>query len=288
MLTLFAAAHPHTRLSLPAVEALSSNPILFTQFPPLVTVLAKFTETINRASVPDTLNKEQLVTTLSKSMLPYLASLEAFRSGKAKMISPAATPALLVTWTQVTQALTTGLPTAQLFPLADLWRLALLDPAVTTWLSTTLATTGPSPLYALLTQAADALSNPNAQSSGRNTVLVSLRLLANALGAPMLSVALCAMPKARMHVLEVLVPSLLHEDAQVRTAAASVAFNVAACLQRRRVDRVKAGRSDAVRDELDGDWEVELASATVEAIQRETKSEDVGNSHQPPLPKQPY
>jgi hypothetical protein len=53
-------------------------------------------------------------------------------------------------------------------------------------------------------------------------------------------------------------------------------FNVAAALQRRRVDRVKAGRSDAVRDELDGEWEVELASAIVEAIQRELNSEDVG------------
>jgi hypothetical protein len=273
---VISAAHPHTRLALPAVEALSSNPILFSQFPPLTTVLTKFSDAITTTSAPEGFNKDQLISTLSKSVLPYLTGLEACRSGKAKTISPAATPAMLSSWAQATRSITTALPTAQLFPLVDMWRLAMLDPVAANWLGTTLATAAPNPLFAILTQACDALSSTSAQAPTRNTVLVTLRLLANALGAPTLSMALCAMPAARTQVLEVLVPSLLHDDAQVRTAAASAVFNVAAALQRRRVDRVKAGRSDAVRDELDGEWEVELASAIVEAIQREVNSEDVG------------
>jgi desumoylating isopeptidase 1 len=257
---------------------MSSNPILFGQFPPLATVLSKFTETVKGASAPESFNKEQLIITLSKSVLPYLTGLETFRSGKAKSITPAASPTMLSTWAQATQALATGLPTAQLFPLVDMWRLAMLDPAVTMWTSTIL--TSPfNPLYTVLTHVSDALSTSGAQTVARNTILVSLRLLANALGAPTLSIALCATHDARTRLLEVLVPSLLHDDDSVRTAAASVAFNVSACLQRRRVDRVKAGRNDAVKDNLDGDWEIELLSAVMEAIQRETKNEDVGKSH---------
>jgi hypothetical protein len=37
-----------------------------------------------------------------------------------------------------------------------------------------------------------------------------------------------------------------------------------------------------VKDNLDGDWEIELLSAVMEAIQRETKNEDVGKSHLSP------
>jgi hypothetical protein len=46
----------------------------------------------------------------------------------------------------------------------------------------------------------------------------------------------------RQDVTAVLVPSLLHEDVQVRTAAASLAFNVAAVLQKPRVEAVRIGR----------------------------------------------
>lgn len=71
----------------------------------------------------------------------------------------------------------------------------------------------------------------------------------------------------------VLVPSLLHEDGAVRTAAASLAFNVAAFIQKGRVAKVRGETVEAFEDE---DWEVEIVSAVVEALDRETASEDVG------------
>lgn len=70
---------------------------------------------------------------------------------------------------------------------------------------------------------------------------------------------------------DVLVTSLLHSDLNVRTAGASLVFNVAAWVQK--------GRSKADGDGVeDGDWEMELMSAVVEAIDREglEGSEDVG------------
>ena len=73
-----------------------------------------------------------------------------------------------------------------------------------------------------------------------------------------------------------LVTTLLHDDAAVRTAAASLAFNVAAYLQKGRVDKVKNGGSEVQGIEEDGDWEVEMVSAVVEALNREKSSEEVG------------
>ena len=79
----------------------------------------------------------------------------------------------------------------------------------------------------------------------------------------------------RQDVTGVLVPSLLHEDVQVRTAAASLAFNVAAVLQKPRVEAVRTGRRLDEPDDV-GDWEVEMVSAVVEALDREKDNEEVG------------
>jgi hypothetical protein len=254
------------------------DPILFTQVPPLSTVLAKFLPSIDEAaaSAPAGFDKAQLARVLSGSAVPYLQGLAKARSGEAQTISPPATPAMLGAWAQATHALAAAVPPEKLFPLVDMWRLAVLDPAVPTWLAALSADTPAHPVHTLLGVGARVASA--GAPGARNTVLTALRLLANALGAPALARALCGAEDARTRVMELLVPSLLHADAQVRTAAASAAFNVAAALQRRRVERVRAGRNDAVRDEFDGEWEVELLSAVVEAIQREGASEDVGKS----------
>jgi hypothetical protein len=78
----------------------------------------------------------------------------------------------------------------------------------------------------------------------------------------------------------VLVQTLLHQDRLVRVAAASLAFNVGAWVQRGRVARTKGGREEAVdgirAEEADGGREVELVSAIVEALAGKEESEDVG------------
>jgi len=78
-------------------------------------------------------------------------------------------------------------------------------------------------------------------------------------------------------VTQVLVPSLLHADALVRTAAASLAFDVSTVLQTSRVESVKSGRGiKPYEDDRFVDWEVEMVSAVVEAIDREKENEEVG------------
>lgn len=261
------------------MEALSLNPILFTQVPALEAVFAKFVTFVDGAAVstPTGFNNYEINAMLTSRILPYLQGRAALISGKVKT-APGAHPDMLTGWARNTAVLASALPMAQLFPLIDMWRLALLDPAVTTILSS--LSPAHNPVFLLLGRAQKALgeSTSNGVSTIRNTVLTALRMLSNALGVDTLARMLCGAPDARARMMDVLVPCLLHEDAAVRTAAASAAFNVAAFLQRGRVDQVRSGRSDAVGSELEGDWEVEMVSAVVEAIGRETTSEDVGTS----------
>jgi hypothetical protein len=132
----------------------------------------------------------------------------------------------------------------------------------------------PDPLAIFLAKATSTLAVSDAP---RNYILTVLRMLSNAFSNPTLTRVLLS-GQTRKDVTMLLVATLLHEDAAVRTAAASLAFNVAAYLQMGRVDMVKAGNSGAEGVEEDGDWEVEMVSAVVEAIDREKGSEEVGKS----------
>ena len=79
-----------------------------------------------------------------------------------------------------------------------------------------------------------------------------------------------------------LAQTLLLQNQLVHVAAASLAFNVGACVQRGRVARTKGGREEAVdgirMDEEDREWEVGLVSAVVDALagDSEEESEDAG------------
>lgn len=101
-------------------------------------------------------------------------------------------------------------------------------------------------------------------------------MLCNAFSHPVLSQQLLKSP-TREKVTEVLVPSLLHADGLVRTAAASLTFDVSSVFQKARVEAVKSGRGiKPYGDERLADWEVEIVSAVVEALDREKENEEVG------------
>ncbi len=72
-----------------------------------------------------------------------------------------------------------------------------------------------------------------------------------------------------------LIPTLLHDDPTVRTSAASLAFNAAAFIQAGRAEKIRNG-GRATAEYEDEDWEVEMVSAILEALDREKDSEDVG------------
>ncbi|KAJ7935498.1 PPPDE putative peptidase domain-containing protein [Mycena leptocephala] len=274
-LLLFQAypAHPHALLSLTAVKALSLEPILIMQVPALDTVLAKFVSFID--AVPPSPATAQAKEVLRTQVVPYLKA----RFAEKATPLPSATSALLTSWAAATTTLVGALPTEALFPLVDMWRLAALDPAAATWLA---AAPGAGPVGLLARTAREVLAQPTQDKGTRNYVLTTLRLLANAFkSAPLARGLLCGSDGAAMGTL---VPALLHADSTVRTAAASLAFNAAAGVQRARVAggaglggvNVSNARADDADMAMaaDEDWQVELISALMEALERE-EGEDI-------------
>ena len=272
-------AHPHTSFSLPVVEALSLNPILFTQVPALESMNAKFSSFIDGVvDWPSTAlqTKEQIKEILSQAILPYLRAKFPPHSPSTSLPSTVqATAGLLVPWARITATLADVLPLTELFPLVDMWRLALLDPSCSSWCaSLSVNVTCPDPIVFFLTKATSGLATSNAP---RNYILTVLRMLSNAFSNTVLARILLS-PARHAEITSLLVTTLLHDDTPVRTAAASLAFNVAAYLQKGRIEKVRGGNGAEGTNE-DGDQEVELMSAVIEAIDREKGSEEVGKYH---------
>ncbi|KAJ7212262.1 PPPDE putative peptidase domain-containing protein [Mycena pura] len=269
--------HPHVSLSLPAVKALSLSPILFTQVPALDTVCSKLESFID--SAPPTPSTAQAKEVLRSQVVPYLKARFVPSTPGTKTPPSSATTALLTPWAAATTALVGTLPTEALFPLVDMWRLAILDPATAAWLA---ATPGAGPVGVLAQKARLVLAQSAQDKGTRNLVLTTLRLLANAFGsAPLARVLLTSGDGSTIGTL---VPALLHADSAVRTAAASLAFNATVGVQRARaaggaglggvaVNKATVDAADAAAA-ADEEWQVELVSALVEALKHEN-GEDV-------------
>jgi desumoylating isopeptidase 1 len=256
------------------MKALSFDPILFSQVPALDTVFNKLASFVSASSLSDE-SRNQVAGTLSQTVLPYLKSRFAMEK---KSTLPSATTNVLASFASATKTIVTALPLKELFPVVDMWRLAFLDPAVGTWCaSLPSGVDRPDPISIFLNK-----GNEDLDKAPRNYVLTLLRLLCNAFSSAVVAKRLLsnAIPSGgtaplRNRLTTFLISTLLHQDAAVRTASASLAFNVAAYRQRGRVDKVRGAKSNYEEDE-DGDWEVEMVSAVVEAIGREKESEEVG------------
>ncbi|THH11667.1 hypothetical protein EW145_g508 [Phellinidium pouzarii] len=187
-------------------------------------------------------------------------------------------------WAETTSILVKALPATQLFPLIDIWRLGLLDNSISTWCASAsvapslLNATNANPVLLLLEYAASSISLP------KPTLLTTLRLLSNVFDNSTLAriiinpITSSSAQPPRQLLTALLILSLLHDDASVRTAAASLAFNVAVHFERPRVEALRTGRrgEDIPGEESgEGDWEVEMVSAIIEALRTETANEDV-------------
>ncbi|KAI0333739.1 DUF862-domain-containing protein [Cubamyces sp. BRFM 1775] len=272
--------HPHTKLSLPAVESLSTNPILFTQVPNWETVSTKLASFIGAA--PSSAELQTAKQALTAAVIPLLKTRFPEKGSPAEAAKKPALPApapLLASWASTTRTIASALPPAQLFPLVDMWRLAVLDEGVATWLATG---PNPDPLQLFLDKALEILESvdPAQKTGARNYFLTVLRTLANGFSHTALSKTLlsrAASSGKRAPMTRAIVATLLHDDAAVRTAAASLAFNVAATLQKSRMEKLRGVTPGTVPVEVEEDeeWEVELVSAVLEALSNETQSEEV-------------
>ncbi|KAF8626145.1 hypothetical protein AX15_005039 [Amanita polypyramis BW_CC] len=260
--------HPHTKLSLPFIQKISFNPILFTQVPSIDAVTAKLDIFIDSAIWPGSASysKAQVKAIISNTASPYFKARFS-SSGEIHEQLHSATPAMLSSYSQASSVLINALHVEGLFPLIDLWRLLVLDPATGSWIASQ-SNFDDHPLSLLLANAYSMV-----MSGPRNYVLTLLRLFANVFASPGIAQRLVlGVQKQRMTML--IIQTLLHDDAMIRNASASLIFNLSAALQRNRVESIVEETSKiSIQVEESEDWEVEVVSAIVEALRREKENE---------------
>lgn len=81
----------------------------------------------------------------------------------------------------------------------------------------------------------------------------------------------------RSQLTQLLISSLLAQDSQVRQAAASLAYNCSTNIAIERLEKEK-GTFKGMAEQDDDDWIVELSSAILDALGKET-DEEISKSH---------
>jgi hypothetical protein len=163
------------------------------------------------------------------------------------------------------------MPEDQLFPLVDLWRLALLDEQVSSWCADRNGLD--SPLGLLLSKAC--------KWSSKKYLSTLLRMLCNAFSNRGLGWKIILSAQKNLAIL--LEHTLVHEDTDIRKSASSLAFNIFARLQELRVENLCKGDeegADHLEMEismtlLNAEWEASIACAVLAAIERESDG-DIG------------
>ena len=114
----FLTAHPHVSLDLPSISSLSTEPIFFTQVPALNTVHDRLSSFVD--GVPSLANPNTIEGDLAQEIFPWLEQRYVEKS-KAPT-----SPAVVAAFGRTITSLVADLSTASMFPLFDIWRLAIL------------------------------------------------------------------------------------------------------------------------------------------------------------------
>lgn len=213
--------------------------------------------------------KTKIKDTIQSAVLPFL-ELQITASGKSTVMPVSSLAPLLTEWTLASKTLISALPTEQLFPVVDLWRIGFLTPTVGAWVSEAPAST-PGATSSIVSEL---LHQTRLKPLPRSFVLTLLKFLCNAFGTPALSQQLLSPGPLRDNLTDLVVSQLLEEENQVRTTAASLVFNIACCTQMHREGAGKQEFNPQIYSGVDAEWEIEVVSAVIEGIRRE-KSEEI-------------
>ncbi|KAG8714605.1 hypothetical protein FRC09_017445 [Ceratobasidium sp. 395] len=234
--------HPHMTLAAPGLKKLSTQPIVYEQVPDLSKLLAKLQSTTKSLNISD-----------SDASLAAVADI--IRTKGKQPVTDQNFQAFI----KASDTLLAAMTPQDIFPVLDLWRLALLVDGFATR-----CTLGPAGLANVFHIAAEHLQKLG-PSAPKALALTSLRLQSNVSANSALLRQLMQARDNRSSFTQILVSGLLHQDAGVRTTASTLVFNVGTHLQRSR--RQSPSRPDPVED---GDWEVEVLTALLESLSSET------------------
>lgn len=151
------------------------------------------------------------------------------------------------------------MPHADLFPIVDLFRLALVDPRVTGYYA---EEASHATVLAILTTV-----NLAADDCPYTLRIVTVQLACNLFTSPLFSSQLLSNSTLATPLIHLVASSLLDSThSQIRVAASSLAFNIAA--------RNHVQRLDGKDDLLHVDAQVELMASLIEAVGREEESKE--------------
>ena len=261
-------AHAHSSLSLPHLEEVSTEPIMFRKIDSLDAVATKLSRFIDSSDLLAG-KKARIRDAIESGALPFL-KLQILPSGKSTVKPLASMAPMLTEWTEASTTLISALPTEQLFPVVDLWRISFLSPTVGAWISGEHANT-PDIASSIIHEF---LKKSELKPLPRSFILTLLKCLSNALGVAPLSQRLLAPGPLREKLTELATSQLLDEDNQIRAIAASLIFNIASFAQTQRVETGKDGSIPQFHAGFDAEWEIEVVSAVIEGIRRE-EGEDI-------------
>lgn len=229
--------HPHTLLRLPTLQRLHKSPVTYTKIPPIEKLIAKMGTAGSETAVGAL---KGFVTTRQQSgavdaPLPDLPAVSAFISKSFQTLQP-----------------------ESLFPIVDLFRLALVDPRVSGYYAEDASET----VFRILNTV-----NRLDTSCPYQLRIVTLHMACNLFTSQLFPIKLFMEPSYSTPLFQLVTSSLLdNEHPPVRVAASSLAFNMAASNHQQRIQ----GKADFLPESS----QVELVASLLEAMGRERESKD--------------
>jgi thiol-disulfide isomerase/thioredoxin len=230
-------AHPHTLLRLSTLQRPHKSPVTYTKVPPI----------------------DKLITKMGPSGSdPAISALKEFvihRQQSGAVDAPL--PSLPALSAFILKSIET-LPPDNLFPIVDLFRVALVDPRLSGYFAQDRSST-------ILTVLSTVI---NLDAKCPYTLrIVTLHMACNLFTSPLFPPKLLSDQVLSTPLLQLVTSSLLDTDhPPVRVAAASLAFNIAAANHMRRIAEQE--------DLLSESGQVELVASLLEAMARERESKD--------------
>ena len=229
--------HPHTLLRLPNLQRPHKTPVTYNKMPPIEKLIAKMGPSGSDPAVGD-LNDFVTIRKQSGAMeasLPNLPAITTFISTSCQTLPP-----------------------ENLFPVVDLFRLALVDPRMSGYF---IEDASGSAFKVLNTV------NHLDTNCPYQLRIVTLHMACNLFTSPLFPIKLFSEPWCSTPLLQLVTSSLLdNEHPPVRVAASSLAFNMAASNHQRRL------QGDA--DFLSEGSQVELVASLLEAMGGERESKE--------------
>ena len=230
--------HPHTNLELPMLQRAHRKPVTYTKMPPLDKLIARMGEEGKLKSITELRNfiETRELSGSREAFLPFLPGIS------HQLIASLNTP-----------------PAPNLFPMVDLFRLALVDPRISGYFAEE------SDHLTIL----KILSFVNAlgDECPYNLRIVTLQMACNLFISPLFPPQLLSNPALCGPLIQLITTSLLDTShAPVRVAAASLAFDLAAFNHLQRLE--------SQPDLLTEGAQVELVASLLEAVGREQESKE--------------